>query len=175
MKIGLIRHYKVDLPYPRKFLISAEELRQWFSDYETAGLQISVADTGGVEWKKCISSPLFRAKETATSVFGDGYIVSGELSELDILPLLNSKRKLPLFVWALIMKKKSESESEITARFRNNLNNFLDKLLSDNSENTLLVCHGFVMMHLRKELKRRGYKGPYFSSPANAKVYIYEK
>ncbi len=175
MKIGLVRHFKVDLPYPGKILISADELRDWFSVYETAGLLISEVNTGGIKWKYCFSSPLIRARETAVSVFGNEYITARELSELDILPLLNSKWKLPLFAWALIMKRKSESDSEITVKFRDNLNDFLDKIISDYNENTLLVCHGFVMMHLRKELRRRGYKGPYFNSPANAKVYIFEK
>src|SRR5688500_19725168 len=76
MKIGLIRHFKVKHPFPKKILVSAADAINWFEEYEVAELEIINVDLGSIEWQMCYTSPLKRATRTASHIFpGDIVIV----------------------------------------------------------------------------------------------------
>ncbi len=44
---------------------------------------------------------------------------------------------------------------------------FLDIIINESSMNILIVCHGFFMHELQKELKRRGFSGQDIKKPKN--------
>lgn len=174
MKIGLVRHFKVELAYPKKFLIGAEELTQFFVQYDSAGITYAPVDLLGVEWKRCYSSSAPRAIKTAETIYKGEITTADELRELNVLPLLQHKSRRPLLLWALQMRSHAFKSNEITDRFKQNLVVLLEKILAESPDDLLLVSHGFVMMHLQKELRKRGFAGKGFGTPVNGKVYVFE-
>lgn len=175
MKIGLVRHFKVKHKAPEKILLTASEVIEWFSGYDLADVEHQAVDLKNVNWERCFSSPLPRAMTTAKSIFDGEIEIVNELKELAVSPLLNSNLNLPFIVWAILIRIKSSSENDTLKRFRNTIKTFVDELLLQEEKQTLVVSHGFVMIYLQKELKSRGFNGKSFGSPANAKVYIFEK
>ncbi|MBY0426137.1 MAG: histidine phosphatase family protein [Cytophagales bacterium] len=175
MKLGLVRHFKVNLEYPKRFLISFEELLAWFATYDRTEVKVVDADLGGVEWTKCYSSTMLRAVHTAKTIYSGEITATDALRELDILPLMRSSLRLPLVFWAIWIRRKSMASNPITDAFRARIRNFLDEQLAGNPENLLIVSHGFVMLYLEQELVRRGFSGKRIGRPAHGKVYVFEK
>ncbi len=175
MKIGLLRHFKVKLKYPGKFLVSYDEVFKWYEKYGTAEVEVKDVDLLGVNWGKCYSSPLYRAAKTTEAVYKNEVTVINDLKELDVLPLLNKKRKMPFLLWGLFLKIKSTQQNEITNEFESKISAFLNDILKDNNCDVLIISHGFVMTFIQKELKKKGFKGMNFLVPAYNKVYLHEK
>lgn len=174
MKIGLVRHFKVKHKRPKKFLISRQEIEDWFKGYETADIDYRPTDLQDVDWKKCFSSPVDRAYKTANSIYKGNIQQSDHLKELEILPLLDKKGKLPFLMWGLHIRSRSLNTNKITEAFQSRIQAFVDELLQENQEDVLVVSHGFVMMSLQKELIRRGFQGRKFASPENGKLYVFD-
>ncbi len=175
MKIGLVRHFKVKHAYPQKFLVGYDELVRWFDHYDAADVEHQDVAPCGVTWEKCYSSSMPRALKTAQCIFSGDIIQRDELRELNLLPLMNTYKKLPLLLWALLMRNKSTSSNRITDEFSARISAFVDELLRANEKTVLVASHGFVMMFLQKELIQRGFKGDKFRTPVNGKVYVFVK
>jgi broad specificity phosphatase PhoE len=162
LKIGLLRHFKVKIVYPRKILLSHDELVRCFIEYDSADIESENVDISAVKWKKCYASTMKRAKETAETIYNGEIIFTDDLVELNVLPQLNRKLRMPLTFWAVLTWIVTRRKGSIT-----------DKL-AENNEDVLIVSHGFVMSSIRKELKKRGFKGHYFQLAAHNKLYIFE-
>ncbi len=173
MRIGLVRHFKVKHAYPRKIFVGYEELVKWFDHYELADIEHQDIDLCEVTWDKCYSSSTSRALKTAERIF-DGHIIQrDELKELNFLPLMNKNYKLPLILWALLIRNKSMSSNRVTEQYAAKLSAFLDEILLVKDKNVLIASHGFVMMFLQKELIKRGFTGDKFKTPINGKIYVF--
>ena len=73
MKIGLVRHFKVDCPH--KMMMTSEEFRDWSEKYEHARILKKKVNMSGINWDVCYCSDLERAVETAKEVYsGNIYI-----------------------------------------------------------------------------------------------------
>jgi broad specificity phosphatase PhoE len=175
MKIGLVRHFRVDLAYPKKLLLTKRELVEWFDAYAIAKIVHGEYDLAGVHWRHCYSSPLTRALHTAHHLYQGEIKQADALKELDVLPHVNPIIRLPIMLWAILMKIKSTRSNEATDSFSNELNAFVDELIAKKEEDVLIVSHGFVMMALRRELNKRGFTGEKFSVPKHGKVYVFRK
>jgi broad specificity phosphatase PhoE len=175
VKIGLLRHFKVKLKYPEKLIVSYDDVFNWFEKYGREEVEVKDVDLLGIDWKKCYSSPLYRAAVTTAAVYKKDVTVVNELMELDALPLLNKKSRMPFLLWGLMLKIKSTQRNKITNEFESNISVFLNDMLKNNSDDVLIVSHGFVMTFMQKELKKKGFKGKNFLVPAYGKVYVYEK
>lgn len=174
MKIGLIRHFKVTLPYPTKWLVSYDEVVDWFAKYEHGELDIFPIDLGDEEWHAGYTSAAPRAVKTAKAIPAISFISSEEIKELDLIPHLKSNVRLPFMVWATWVKIVSSSSHEEVTVFKNRIASFVDKIMETHiDQNVLIVSHGFVMMFMQKELKKRGFQGKGFSSPKNGVVYTF--
>ncbi|SFG71955.1 hypothetical protein SAMN04487776_10388 [Priestia megaterium] len=51
----------------------------------------------------------------------------------------------------------------------------LDRAISESEDDLLIVSHGGIMKFMRKELIKRGFKGPRFDIAVNGKLYLFEK
>ncbi|QQE73488.1 histidine phosphatase family protein [Brevibacillus composti] len=51
----------------------------------------------------------------------------------------------------------------------------LDRILASGEENVLIVGHGAFMMFMRKELLKRGFRGPALHRPVHGQLYVYER
>lgn len=174
MKVGLLRHFKVDLKYPRKLLLSYDEVFKWYEQYGKADVVVKPVDISKGSWGKCYASPLHRADVTTRSVYKGEVTVLNDLMELDILPILKGTRRKPFLLWGLMLKIRSTQKNHITEEFEKKLSVFLDNLLAENKCDVLVISHGFVMTYLQQELRKKGFKGKGFRIPDYNKVYIYE-
>ncbi|WP_044748436.1 histidine phosphatase family protein [Bacillus alveayuensis] len=177
MKVGLIRHFKVTRGYPNKF-VTSDELMKWADEYDASDVEENEIDLCNIEWKRCFSSDLLRAKITAEKAFNGKIVYLEELREIKLSPFFRLNIRLPLFLhlffirvaWLFNHKSQLESKSDVIKR----INAALDKILISN-EDVLIVSHGGIMMFMRKELMRRGFKGPKFRRPDHGKLYIFQK
>jgi len=177
MKVGLLRHFKVTLGYPNK-LVSSAELLQWQREYDESGLEEINIDLHGVEWKRCYSSDLGRARQTAEKAFSGHIFCSEDLREIAISPILKSGVKIPLWLYLSMIRTAwffgHESQKESKKQVLERINKALDYALA-HGEDVLIVGHGGIMMFMRKELLKRGFSGPKLNRPENARIYIFEK
>lgn len=176
MKIGLVRHFKVNHPFPEKILLSKKEVIKWFEDYDnTENLQYMPVDLASKDWKRCYSSTLARTFNTAQHIYEGEIVQVPELKELNILHLLSNRIKLPFLLWGLIVRIKSFSSNKDIHAFEGGITAFVDKLIANNESETLIVSHWFVMRILRKELIKRGFTGSKFKSGEYGKLYVFER
>ncbi|HEV7330545.1 MAG TPA: histidine phosphatase family protein [Flavisolibacter sp.] len=175
MKIGLIRHFSVKHAFPGKTFLYYEELVRWFEEYDAADIDYAVVDLCGINWHVCYSSATSRAVKTAEHIFDGNIIQLEELRELQFLPLVNTKLKLPLFLWAMFIRNRALSSNALTNEMITRLRSFVNTLMNNKNKNVLICSHGFVMMFLQKELIRRGFNGDKFNTPANGRIYLFEK
>lgn len=177
MKVGLIRHFKVTRGYPNK-LVSSDELMNWVKEYDESEVEENEVDLCNINWKQCFSSDLPRAKTTAEKCFEGRINYIEELREIALSPLFRINIRLPLMVhllfirvaWLFNHKSQPEKRKDVLKR----INKALDQALST-GEDVLIVSHGGVMMYMRKELLKRGFKGPKYRRPDNGFVYLFEK
>lgn len=169
--IQLIRHFPVR--YSFRPLLRGTELEQAMKDYDKPEL-LNIPTI--IPTHTCIgtlySSDLNRARITAELLFKQHPITDSRLREFLFEPVLPSSWKLPGWLWGVLgryfaSKKKNET-------FRAPIAEFLEKLLATNTDATI-VCHGYVMYVLQKELLRRGFSGKRFLTPKHAIPYVYNK
>ena len=175
MRIGLVRHFKVDHPFPNKKLLSKAEVIKWFEEYDnTENIQYKTVDLQDIDWKRCYSSTMVRSVNTAKHIYSEEIVKVPELSELDILHRLSNKIKLPFLIWGLIVRIKSFSSNKNTDQFKRGIAAFIDNLLTGEQEDALIVSHWFVMRVIRHELIRRGLVGDKFRSNEYGTLYVFE-
>ncbi|KUG06656.1 histidine phosphatase family protein [Solirubrum puertoriconensis] len=179
MKVGLVRHFKVQKELVWWQRVSAAELLQWFAEYDAAGIEEAEVNLGGVAWSRCVSSNLGRAAQTAACIFEGQVQQTPLLREVQIQPLFRSGVRLPLVLWAMLVqvawllnhKSQPESRQQVEQRIAAALDEALQ-----HQENVLIVSHGAVMRFLRQELLRRGFRGPKISRrPANGELFVFEQ
>ena len=175
MKIGLVRHFKVDVSFPRKWLLSPDDVAEWFEQYETAELIYTQSDLAGVDWQVCYSSPIQRALITANYIY-DGEVLQAEvLKELNALPLMKTRRRLPFLVWAILVRMKFASSDDVVIKFKKDIADFVEELLDRERRDTLIVSHGFVMLCIQDELRKRGFTGKRVNPSVHGKVFVFEE
>ena len=175
MHIGLLRHFKVNHPYPAKFLVTYPELVKWFEDYEQAEIAVVDFDNGAIVWDRCISSSSPRALHTARHIFRGEVESTDRLKELDLVSALSTRIPLPFLVWAILAKVKSMTSHQVMMEFNERISSLADELIQHHEGNILVVSHAFVIQKLRRELLRRGYEGPEIKMPEYGVVYIFSK
>jgi broad specificity phosphatase PhoE len=178
MKIGLVRHFKVNHAYPTK-RVERIELQQWLNGYDEADIEEKDIDLLGIDWTCCFVSDLPRALTTAKSIYNDELFVRSELREIPVSPFFKRGIKLSVKSHAVIMRLawlcNHSSQTEKKAEVKKRVTTVVDEILAEKRENVLVVSHGAVMIYLRKELLKRGFKGEKFTRAHNARVYLYEK
>lgn len=175
MKIGLVRHFKVNYKTPFFSVLTTQEVKEWFAGYDAcSNLQLK-PEIFYEGWDHTYSSPLIRAKLTAQRIQRKKIEIREELREINPLDLLPENRKNLFFFWALTCKKLSTSEPTLISNFDKNIDKFLDDILKDEHKNILIVSHYFTMYSLQKSLLKRGFKGPMNNSRGFGKLYVYEK
>ena len=80
MKIGLVRHFKVDCPH--KVMMTSKEFREWSEKYEHARILKKKVNMSGIHWDICYCSDLERAVETAKEVYSGNIYVDMEKGEV---------------------------------------------------------------------------------------------
>lgn len=175
MKVGLVRHFKVKKQLPKKILVSSKELKQWFKEYDIAEIEENEVNLSDVIWEKCFTSDLPRAIETANKIYSGDITQIKELREVQLNLPLKKDIKLPFLLWAILIKLGFLTPAEYIKNVRKQIESLLDEKLLTHNQDILIVSHGALMIYLRKELLKRGFRGPKFKTPENGQLYIFEK
>lgn len=177
MRIGLLRHFKVDCPHKR--MMTSREFREWNEQYEVSRVIKTNVDMNGIVWDICYVSDLPRAVTTAKEVYKGNILVNKLLREVENAPFIHTDRlKLPFELWhtfgrlAWLFRAKSQPESIGDTKHR--INQFLDGL-DWSKDNILIVFHGFMLYNFQKELRRRGFSGQKLKKVRNGVLYEYIK
>ncbi len=175
MKIGLLRHFKVNCPHEK--MMTSEEFREWSERYEHSKVIKKPVEMYGTSWDICYSSDLPRAVTTAKEVYSGNIHLDKLLREVDNAPFIHTEKiRLPFEVWhvcgrlAWFFKSKSQPESIKGTQKR--INQFLDKIDWE-KENILIVFHGFMLYNFQRELRKRGFQGANVRHVKNGFLYEY--
>jgi broad specificity phosphatase PhoE len=162
--------------------MTSKQFKQWEENYNNSDVIIKDVKLMGINWDKCYSSTLIRAKITAQYVYKEDVVKSDLIRETIIDPIFKSNFKLPYWFWgvggrfAWYFNYKSQQENKIITEDK--ARKFVDKLQEDakreSSENILIVTHGFFMYTLQRELKKRGFIGKFITIPKNGILYLYK-
>ncbi|MEK4534487.1 histidine phosphatase family protein [Peribacillus sp. FSL K6-1552] len=177
MKIGLVRHFKVAHEFPTGKYVTADDMNQWFKDYDVADIIYGTTLLDDEEWKRCYCSDMSRAVKTAEHIYPGEVNQMEELREIPSPPL-NGNVKLPFILWAIwirccsVVNKQTRAEIKIAEK---RINKVLDELLAKGEQDVLIVSHAALMVYMRKELIRRGFAGPKFKIASNGKLYVFER
>lgn len=178
MRVGLIRHFRVQKAYPEKLLVTSAEVGQWLTEYDTAEVRVDEVELGGVYWKRCYSSDLPRALATARAIFHGQIQVRKELREIPAHVHAQSRLKLPFLLWATIGRAgwffNAKAHQPTNQAVRQRVSAVLDEILQS-EEDVLIVSHAALMRNLQLELRRRGFHGPRFGMAKNGRLYLFER
>jgi broad specificity phosphatase PhoE len=176
MRIGLIRHFKVDLK--RSGLMTSEEYDKYSSDYDRAGVienEIVIDEL----WDKCYCSSLPRAVYTAKTVYDGEIIVTDKLMEIHSKALLKLKMKLPYHFWAALNRigwiRNYASHPEGRSTTLKRVEEVIDEVLIQSEKNIIIVSHAGTMYEIQKILRKKGFRGDFFIKPRNGKLYVLKK
>jgi Fructose-2,6-bisphosphatase len=177
MNIGLVRHFKVNCN--TKIFMTSYDFEEWVRQYDNSDIIENEIDFGNIKWQKCFSSDLYRAVRTAETIFEGEILKTNLLREVCISPIFKSSIKLPYIFWCIsgriawLFKHKSQMETIEGTKER--VKELLDTIENEAHMNILIVCHGFFMKTLQKELKKRGFYGESIKRPQNGTLYLYKK
>lgn len=176
MKIGLLRHFKVDCPHKR--MMTSKEFREWSEKYEVSRVFKKHVEMYGIEWDVCYVSDLPRAVTTAKEVYSGNLLVDRLLREVDNAPFLHTERiRLPFELWHICGRLawlfKSKSQPETIAGTRKRIRRFLGNI-DWKQENILIVCHGFMIFNLQMELFRLHFMGTKLKKVRNGVLYQFD-
>ena len=162
MKIGLVRHFKVDCPH--KVMMTSKEFREWSEKYEHARILKKKVNMSGIHWDICYCSDLERAVETAKEVYSGNIYVDKLLREVDNAPFINTDHlKLPFPIWhfcgRLAWFFKSKSQPEDIKGTRRRVRKFFRQI--DWSQDNILICMRFRIINGRFNIIRKKRKKNY--------------
>lgn len=177
MNIGLVRHFKVNCDV--SFLMTANEFIEWVKKYDNSNVVENEFTSENIKWDKCFSSDLRRATRTSERIFSGDIIKTQLLREVPIAPICKTNLKLPYIFWCIsgrvawFLQHKSQVEKKRDTLKR--VNKFLDVIQEESNINILVVCHGFLISILQKEIKKRGFEGQKVRRPKNGRLYLFAK
>lgn len=177
MNIGLVRHFRVDCN--TKTFMTSSDFNEWVEQYDNSDTIENKIELGDIKWDKCFSSDLSRAVKTAKSIFSGEIIKTDLLREVLIAPIFKTNMKLPYIFWcvagrvAWYFNQKCQIETKEVTKKR--IKEFLYNIEDESNANILIVCHGFFINVLQKELKKQGFSGKTIKRPQNGTLYLYKK
>lgn len=185
MRIGLLRHFRVDLPEPGK--CNTSEYDEMCRRYDLAGVIPNGLDLSDRGYSVCYASTLKRARDTAGLVMGNhggktdnvDIILSGDLVEIPQRALFNTRLHLPFKLWNVINRIgwlfNSKRAPETRKQSNQRAKRFLEQLTASNHRDVLIVSHGLFMVSLQIQLDKMGFKGQSFGRANYGHLYEFEK
>ena len=179
MKIGILRHYEVASGLPGRFTwMTPEQFSAWLVEYELSEVHIPDNRPDLRDFSLCYASDAPRALATAHHAFPGKVTPTDKLRELVVLPPTKRNIRLPLMFWLILGRLawafSHASQIETKPMLHSRIHSFFDEEVTPQNGNILIVSHGAFLIFFRRELMRRGFKGPEFKVPANGQLYVFE-
>ncbi|MCP4217630.1 MAG: histidine phosphatase family protein [bacterium] len=178
MKIGLIRHFKVDIRSPRS--CNSNDYQSAIDRYNTGEILIPGSITDVTDYTVCYAASMKRARDTAGHLFPGEIFIRDDLVEIPIRAAFGTKLKLPFKAWNILNRVSwlfnSKRAPETRTRSNKRAVAFLREVLAAHEENTdiLVVSHGLFMVSLQIQLSRMGFKGREFFRAAHGELYEFK-
>jgi broad specificity phosphatase PhoE len=175
MKIGLVRHFRVDLK--KRKMMTSKEYNEHSYNYERAGVIPNelVLDE---EWDKCYCSSMPRAMTTAKTIYHGEIIVTDKLVEILASATFNVNIRIPYHMWAAVNRiawaRNHGSQPEGKKESVKRINEIMDVILKEKGKNILIVSHAGTLYEVQKILRRNGFTGESFLQANNGRLYTYE-
>lgn len=178
MKIGLIRHFKVNYP-PQKIFMNSDDFKRSMDDYDSSPVISKEINVDPNDWDICYTSTMSRAITTAKAFYPGKIVLTEDIREVQMYPRFKSNLKFLSIFWGIMARiswrRSHPSQVESFHYTKERIDSFYDTVNSRNEENILVVTHGFFMRLLAEKLKKEGFKGKYDPIPKNGVLYIFEK
>lgn len=177
MRIGLVRHFKVNLAHSR--LVTSKGFQEWADKYDIADVIENEVNLDPADWDKCYSSDLPRAVKTAETIYNGEISKTPLLREVPMSPMFRCSIRLPHVFWSVFCRVawffSHRSQVERRKQTKKRIMEFLKYIEKEKDINILVVCHGFFMYFLQKELKKRGFQGKIKKRIKNGTLYVFER
>lgn len=178
MRVGLVRHFKVDLK--RNRLMTGKEYDEHMYNYDLAPVLPNelVVDK---YWNKCYCSSMPRALTTAKTIYHGEIIVTDKLVEIPAFAFAKLNIKLPYYFWAVTARiawiRNHISQPEGRRKTVTRANEIINTILKENKpdSNVLIVSHAGTLYEVKKLLRAKGFKGKGFLKASNGKLYVFDK
>jgi broad specificity phosphatase PhoE len=178
MKIGLVRHFKVDYPPQKKFM-NSEDFQLSMDVYDSSPVIKKETGINPDGWDICYSSTMPRAITTAEKIYSGEIVKTGDITEVQMYPRFQTDLKYPSILWRILARiawyKSHPSQSEDKQSTADRIERFYRTVITDNKKNILVVTHGFFMRLLAERLIKEGFKGKYEAIPRNGTLYTFER
>lgn len=176
MKVGLMRHFEVDIPWKKQ--MNSWEFREWMHEYDLAAVKPKNIEFFQNQWERCYCSTLPRAIQTAEYIFKGNITQTELIKEVPIQPVIETKMRMHFLFWIifgrLAWQFSHKSQSEIASETQIRVKQFINEILLSES-NVLVVSHGYMMNLIKNELKKQGFKGGKFIRAEHGRIYILQK
>jgi len=176
MRIGLVRHFKVDIK-KNKFMTS-NQFNEYMKKYDVSDVipnELVIDD----DWDKCYCSSMSRAITTAKTIYHGETIITDKLVEVPSVAFVNMNIPMPYNVWALLGRfawiRNHTSQPEGRKVTLKRINEIIDIILKKENKNILIVSHAGTLYEIKKILKKRGFEGEKFLKARNGKLYTFQK
>lgn len=175
MKIGLIRHFKVNLKKNR--FMTSKEYNQYMFEYDRSEV-IPNEVVIDKEWDKCYCSTLSRAMTTAKTVYDGEIITTDKLIEIPSAAWKDTNIRVPYILWTILNRiawtRNHMSQPEGRKVTIKRINEIMDLILKEKDKNILIVSHAGTLYEIQKILIGKGFRGDHFIKPRNGKLYIFK-
>lgn len=175
MRIGLVRHFKVNLKKSR--FMTSKEYNEYVKRYDISDV-IPNEVVIDKEWDKCYCSSMSRAITTAKTVYHGEIIITDKLVEIPAAAWRDSNVRLPYYLWAVLSRiawlRNHMSQPEGRRITIKRINEIIETILTEKDKNILIVSHAGTLYEIQKILIKKGFRGEYFLKARNGKLYDFE-
>lgn len=161
MKIVIIRHAKVNMEWEKRY--DSKQFDLACEKYDTSEIVpiseiMSTKDSTDIIY----ISELSRSYETARQLFGErNFCKTSLVNEVPAKSFKDTNKKYPWWLWKSMSrlqwffnnKRQPETRRETLIRARKTI-----ELIEKNNKDCFIITHGFYMVTLINELRKKGYK-----------------
>lgn len=180
MKVGLVRHFKVNTDYKEE-RVDWKKYSDLMREYDHLDVTPTDVDLRGIDWNKCYASSLPRAITTAETIYEGDIEKTPLIKEVEVHLVEEVEGEKYIEDWniytSLSWAKGKPTIAETIDESRYRSRKFLEELekKSNQEDNVLVVCHGTIMTILEEELRNKGFAGEEIVYAENGELYLYEK
>lgn len=176
MKIGIVRHFKVNCPAPK--YMNSDDFIEYQRKYDIESVIENEVVLDEDMWPVCFCSTLPRAVTTAERIYHGNIIKTDLLREVPMSPPIRIKRRIPGFFWSADARfawfRNHKSQKEGAKETKKRVKKFLEMIDFESDQNVLIVSHGFVCFTLVRTLRKHGFEGKIPVHIRNGQLYILE-
>jgi len=174
MKIGIVRHFKVNCPIPK--FMNSDDFIEYQRNYDIESVIENEVCLDENMWPVCYCSTLPRAITTAERIYHGNIIKTDLLREVPMSPSRSIKHKIPGVWWNADARfawfRNHKSQKEGAPETKKRVNKFLELVDFESNQNVLIVSHGFICFTLVRTLRKRGFVGKVPVHIRNGQLYI---